>query len=76
MFPGGIAEKSDHTNDWLSYYQKFGVDKKKFEEITKLNRNRHSLLYHHENSSSLHKFVSNQLRNIIFNFISFCHKNF
>lgn len=33
VFPGGVTETVDEINDWLRFYQKFGVDDSKLKSL-------------------------------------------
>lgn len=40
VFPGGVVEQADQTDDWLKFYRKFGIDEANFKSITKTCPNR------------------------------------
>lgn len=33
VFPGGLLEKSDESEDWLKYFEEFGVDYKSLQSL-------------------------------------------
>ena len=38
VFPGGLFEKSDESEEWLKYFEEFGVDYKSLQNLA-LNEN-------------------------------------
>lgn len=40
VFPGGVFEKSDESQDWLHYFQSSGVTSNKLSELTRVEGSR------------------------------------
>lgn len=40
VFPGGVAEQSDETKDWINFYKSLGIGDNKFKELSSVQGNR------------------------------------
>lgn len=54
VFPGGVTERVDEVDAWLTFFKKFGVDDAKFKSIIRTHPNR-SFIFQQESSESINK---------------------
>lgn len=40
VFPGGVAETTDESEEWLKFYESFGIDDRKLQTINSYEFNR------------------------------------